>query len=156
VAGRLGGGTAQAAAQLVVAEPSDSPQVRAAGGVVRRDGGEIAVVHRPRYDDWSLPKGKLEPGEQFEDAARREVEEETGLHCRLRRELEPVEYVDRKGRPKLVRYWLMDALDTTAPAFVPNAEVDELRWCTPDDALALLSYAHDRALVRSATRAVDS
>ena len=106
---------------------------------------EIVLVHRPRYDDWSLPKGKLEPGETFEAAARREVEEETGLRCELGRELSPVEYRDRKGRPKLVRYWLMDAAETTHP-FVPNAEVDRLCWCRPDDAVRLLSLrARSRA-----------
>ena len=126
--------------------------VRAAGGVVTRPGPdgptEFLVVHRPRYDDWSLPKGKLEPGESFEAAAQREVEEETGLRCELGRELSPVEYRDRKGRPKFVRYWLMDAAETAHP-FVPNSEVDRLCWCSPEDALRLLSYEHDRELVRS-------
>lgn len=133
-------------------EPTEGA-VCAAGGVVRRrvDGvgpDEIVVVHRPRYDDWSLPKGKLEPGESWEAAARREVEEETGLRCELGCELSSVEYHDRKGRPKLVRYWLMEVAETTGP-FVPNAEVDRLRWCSPDDAVHLLSYEHDRELVRS-------
>lgn len=142
---------------MVAARGSDAgaETVYAAGGVVRRrlgdaggTGDEIVLVHRPRYDDWSLPKGKLEPGESFEAAARREVEEETGLRCELGPELSPVEYRDRKGRPKLVRYWLMDAAETVHP-FVPNAEVDRLCWCSPDDALGLLSYEHDRELVRS-------
>ena len=142
---------------MVAAEGSDATTetVHAAGGVVRRDrddggaaGEEIVLVHRPRYDDWSLPKGKLEPGESFEAAARREVEEETGLRCELGPELSPVEYRDRKGRPKLVRYWLMDAAETARP-FVPNSEIDRLCWCSPDDAVRLLSYEHDRELVRS-------
>ena len=68
-----------------------SAEVEAAGGVVVRD-GQVLLVHRPRYDDWTLPKGKLDAGESFEDAALREVEEETGLRCRLVRELPPVEY----------------------------------------------------------------
>jgi 8-oxo-dGTP diphosphatase len=114
--------------------------VQAAGGVVLRD-GRVAVVHRPKYDDWSLPKGKLDPGESFEDAALREVEEETGLRCRLVRELPAVEY-EVRGRPKLVRYWAMEVEDETS--FVPGDEVDEVRWLEPAEALALLSYDRDR------------
>lgn len=120
-------------------------QVEAAGGVVER-GGQIAVVHRPRYDDWSLPKGKLDQGESFEAAALREVLEETGLSCELVEELEPVRYHDRKGRSKLVRYWRMVAVEGD---FEPNDEVDELRWVAPERAVRLLSYAHDRALVQA-------
>ena len=119
--------------------------VEAAGGVVERD-GRIAVVHRPRYDDWSLPKGKLDRGESFEQAALREVEEETGLRCTLGDELEPVRYQDNRGRPKLVRYWRMTVV---GGEFAPNDEVDELRWVPPDRARRLLTYAHDRALVQS-------
>jgi 8-oxo-dGTP diphosphatase len=114
--------------------------VRAAGGVVLRD-GLVAVVHRPRYDDWSLPKGKLDDDESFEDAALREVEEETGLRCALVRELPSVEY-EVRGRPKLVRYWAMEVVDETP--FVPNDEVDQVRWLEPREALALLSYDRDR------------
>jgi 8-oxo-dGTP diphosphatase len=115
-------------------------RVHAAGGVVLRD-GRVAVVHRPRYDDWSLPKGKLDPGESFEEAALREVEEETGLRCRLIRELPTISY-DVRGRRKEVRYWAMEVEDETP--FVPNEEVDELRWVEPQEALALLSYDRDR------------
>ncbi len=122
-----------------------SRRIEAAGGVVERD-GMIAVVHRPRYDDWSLPKGKLDPGESFEQAALREVSEETGLHCELGAELEPARYRDLRGRDKLVRYWRMTILDG---AFEPNDEVDELRWLSPRDALELLSYDHDRSLVEA-------
>jgi len=120
-------------------------EVRAAGGVVVRD-GKVAVVHRPKYDDWSLPKGKLDPGESFEDAAVREVREETGLRCALGRELEPVRYVTTKGEPKVVRYWVMDCEDGD---FEPNDEVDELRWLAPDEAPRVLSYDNDRRLVAS-------
>jgi 8-oxo-dGTP diphosphatase len=121
-----------------------SDEIRAAGGVVVRD-GRIAVVHRPRYDDWSLPKGKLDLGESWEEAATREVEEETGLRCRLEEELEPAHYTSN-GRPKTVRWWRMSVV---AQAGTPDDEVDEVRWLTPDEALPLLSYDHDRHLVRS-------
>ena len=120
-------------------------RVEAAGGVVLRD-GLVALVHRPRYDDWSLPKGKLDDGESFEDAALREVEEETGLRCALVRELPAIEY-EVRGRPKLVRYWAMEVVDETP--FSPNEEVDEVRWLERDDAVALLSYDRDRAPVRA-------
>jgi 8-oxo-dGTP diphosphatase len=123
-------------------------EVLAAGGVVLRD-GEVAVVHRPKYDDWSLPKGKLDPGEGFEEAALREVEEETGLRCELGRELPSTEYRDAKGRPKLVRYWEMTPL---AGEFTPSGEVDELRWLDPAHAEKLLSYDHDRELLRAVNR----
>jgi 8-oxo-dGTP pyrophosphatase MutT (NUDIX family) len=114
---------------------------RTGGGV------ELCVVHRPKYDDWSLPKGKLERGESFQQAAIREVFEETGLRCRLRQELEEVRYEDRKGRPKLVRYWQMDvAMDI---GFTPNDEVDEVRWLELPAAAALLTYEHDKVLVAS-------
>ena len=115
-------------------------RVHAAGGVVLRD-GLVAVVHRPRYDDWSLPKGKLDPGESFEEAALREVEEETGLRCRLVRELPTVRY-DVRGRLKEVRYWAME-VDDEIP-FVPNDEVDQVRWVAQQEALALLSYDRDQ------------
>ena len=123
-------------------------EVLAAGGVVVRDDGRVAVIHRPRYDDWSLPKGKLDPGESFEDGAVREVLEETGVRGRIVAELEPTSYVDRKGRDKLVRWYRME-LDGDPSVFAPNDEVDELRWMTPDEAGTLLSYDHDRALVRT-------
>jgi 8-oxo-dGTP diphosphatase len=123
-------------------------QVEAAGGVLwRRPEGsdvEIAVVHRPRYDDWSLPKGKLDEGEGFEEAALREVWEETGMRCTLGREIGETHYEDRKGRPKVVRYWEMRDCDGE---FRPNDEVDELRWVPIDDAKALLTYDFDRELV---------
>jgi 8-oxo-dGTP diphosphatase len=124
--------------------------VRAAGGLVvrERDGfEEVAVVHRPRYDDWSLPKGKLHPEEGWSEAALREVEEETGLRCELGPELPSSSYRDRKGRPKRVRWWRMRPL---GGVFTPNNEVDELRWLAPDAALETLAYEQDRELVRAA------
>ena len=133
---------------MAVTASEQTDTVLAAGGVVRRAndrGDEIAVVHRPRYDDWSLPKGKLEPGESAEAGALREVHEETGLRCRLGRELSSTRYRDRHGRPKQVRYWMMEPIEDTG--FVPNDEVDELRWLSPGEAADLLTYEHDRRLV---------
>ncbi len=124
-------------------------EVQAAGGLVVRD-GRICLVHRPKYDDWSLPKGKLDPDEGFEEAALREVEEETGLRCELSRELDEVRYIDNKGRPKVVRYWAMEPVEDAG--FRPDSEVDELQWVTPDEAAELLTYEHDRELVLRETR----
>jgi 8-oxo-dGTP diphosphatase len=121
--------------------------IQAAGGlVVRRQGGElqIAVVHRPVHQDWSYPKGKLEEGETLEEAAQREVFEETGYGCRLLRFIGHTEYIDRKGRPKVVAYWVMSP---EAGAFAVNEEVDELRWLNVPEADQLLSYERDRELL---------
>jgi 8-oxo-dGTP diphosphatase len=120
--------------------------VRAAGGVVVRD-GLVALVHRPRYDDWTLPKGKLDNGESFKEAALREVEEETGLRARLVRELPSVNY-EVRGRPKVVRYWLMEV--ESDQGFVANDEVDEVRWVEPAEARALLTYDRDRDVLAAA------
>ena len=125
-------------------------EVRAGGGVVRRrgpSGPEVAVVHRPRYDDWTLPKGKANHGESDEASALREVREETGLRCELGPEVAEVRYRDHLDRPKVVRYWLMYP---AAGGFVPNDEVDRLRWITPDEAMTALTYRHDRDVVRRA------
>jgi CYTH domain-containing protein/8-oxo-dGTP pyrophosphatase MutT (NUDIX family) len=124
-------------------------RVDAAGGVVVRDGPRVAVVHRPKYDDWSLPKGKLDDGESFEDAALREVEEETGIRARLLSELDEVHYRDNKDRPKVVRYWVMEPLEGVDD-FEPNDEVDVLEWLTPEQAAAKLSHERDRELVEQA------
>lgn len=130
--------------------PADAPVVRAAGGlVVRRDrdgAREIALIHRPRYDDWTFPKGKLQPGESDEQTAIREVEEETGLRCRLGLDLGSVGYRDGEGRPKVVRYWVMEPGEG---AFVPGQEVDELRWVALDRIGPMLTYDHDRGLLET-------
>jgi 8-oxo-dGTP diphosphatase len=121
-------------------------EVRAAGGLVVRDGDdgpEVLLVHRPRYDDWTFPKGKVDPGESYEDAAVREVEEETGYRCSLDFELPSTRYFDARGRAKLVRYWLMRVVDGE---FVVNNEVDQIEWLTPAAASARLTYDRDREL----------
>jgi 8-oxo-dGTP pyrophosphatase MutT (NUDIX family) len=120
--------------------------IHAAGGVVVRD-GRVLLVHRPRYDDWTLPKGKLDAGESFEDAAVREVQEETGVRCTLVRELPGTAY-PVGGRLKVVRYWLMQP--ESESEFVPNDETDELAWLTRDEALGRLSYDRDRDVLSAA------
>ena len=126
--------------------------VRAAGGLVwrRSDTGAVTilVVHRPRYDDWSLPKGKCDPDESDADCALREVQEETGLTCRLGAELPSTRYRDNKGRPKTVRYWAMEPVSGDGE-FTPNAEIDELRWLPIEEAVKLLTYGHDRPVVHA-------
>ena len=126
------------------------PEILAAGGVVWRKGDdgrpEFAVIYRPKYDDWTLPKGKLDPGETFEEAALREVEEETGLRCTLGRRLTDTHYRDRHDRPKLVQWWAMEA-EPGSGEFKPNNEVSELEWLSPDDARRRLLYPRDRELV---------
>lgn len=119
---------------------SERIDVRAAGAVVWREDGEIAVVHRPRYDDWSFPKGKLEHGETMPFAAVREVAEETGLAVHLGPALGDVRYTVPDGH-KLVRYWSGRAFKDNG--FTPGAEVDELRWISPAQAAEMLSYLHD-------------
>ena len=118
--------------------------IEAAGGVVWRRGAgggvEVLLVHRPRYDDWSLPKGKLDDGEAHDAAALREVAEETGLRCRLGSELASVRYLDRHGREKRVRYW---AMEPVAGSFEPNDEVDEVRWVPLQDLAGLITYERD-------------
>lgn len=128
-------------------------EVQAAGGVIVRehgDGVELLVIHRPKYDDWSFPKGKLDAGEAFEDAAFREVQEETGLSCRLEAPLSPVWYRDSRGRHKEVRYWLMSVRTGAIDDRPPDREVDEGRWISPAGAGELLTYPRDRELLAEA------
>jgi 8-oxo-dGTP pyrophosphatase MutT (NUDIX family) len=131
------------------AEPAVGRIVRAAGGVVTRPGRdgrrEILLVHRPRYDDWSLPKGKAGRHESYRACAVREVAEETGLVCEAGKEVAVTEYEDSAGRAKRVRYFAMRPADGDEPA--PHNEVDALRWVTPEDAIELLSYQRDADLV---------
>lgn len=120
--------------------------VRAAGGVPwrrREDGAlEVLVIHRPRYDDWTFPKGKLDPGETWEQAAVREVWEETGIVAVLGAEAASAEYRDRHGMPKRVRYWAMTV--AADAGFEPGDEVDVRRWVGPEDATRMLTYDRDR------------
>jgi 8-oxo-dGTP diphosphatase len=115
--------------------------LRAAGGLVVRD-GRVLVVHRPKYDDWAFPKGKLENGESWERAAVREVKEETSLRCELGPYLGSTHYPVREGL-KEVRYFRM----TAEAAASPQNEVDEVRWITSAEGAELLSHEYDRALL---------
>ncbi len=138
--------------------PTGDPSVvvRAAGGVVWQHGGhgsiEVVLVHRPRYDDWSLPKGKVDPGETDEEAAVREVEEESRVVGRLGPELPGTTYVDRSGRTKAVRYWAM-----TVVAGAPGAdnEVDDARWVPIAEARRRLSYDRDRPVLDALVPVLD-
>ena len=122
--------------------------VRAAGGLVtrRNQSGvvEIVLVHRPAYDDWAFPKGKLHTGESEREAALREVEEETGLLCRLEREIGISSYCDARGRPKTVRYWEMAPI---GGVLAPANEVDDVRWVPVVDVPEALTYQRDRDLL---------
>jgi 8-oxo-dGTP diphosphatase len=134
---------------------ANSP-VRAAGGVVwrRDDHGvvEVVLVHRPHYDDWSLPKGKLDPGESDEEAALREVEEETGLRGRLETELSSTRYKDRDGRDKIVRYWSMPV---DGGQISLHHEVDDARWVPADKAKRMLTYQRDAAVIDDLLKTLD-
>ncbi|WP_255954418.1 NUDIX hydrolase [Streptomyces odontomachi] len=130
--------------------------VRAAGCVLWRrsaaDGGiELALVYRPRWADWSWPKGKLKRGETFRAAACREVLEETGHTCRLGTELPSAHYVDAQGRPKEVRYW---AAESTGGSFRENREVSRIAWLAPEQARDQLTHARDRAMIDIALIAI--
>src|SRR5918995_2502743 len=123
-------------------------EVRAAGGILRRvmDGEvQTVLVHRPRYDDWSFPKGKVEDGETLPEAAVREVREETGVDARIGGELPSSSYRDGQGRFKVVSYWFMDPV--AGSDLRPTGEVDEARWLPLPDARAALTQERDRELL---------
>jgi 8-oxo-dGTP pyrophosphatase MutT (NUDIX family) len=121
-------------------------EIRAAGALLWRpgtDGPEVALIHRQRYDDWSLPKGKALPGEHALLTAVREVAEETGVRVTLGRRLPSTHYQQHGNRPKTVDYWAARAADGPQPGFIPNDEVDEVGWLGVAAARDRLSYPHD-------------
>ena len=125
-------------------------EVRAAGGVAWRDGEsglEVLLVHRGQYDDWTIPKGKVDPGETDEECAVREVEEETGLRCRLGRELPSTHWIDRFERPKVSRYWLLEA--ENAFEAHPQNEIDAVEWMPLAAAIERLTYPRDIEVLRA-------
>ena len=125
----------------------DSDVVEAAGGLLWRgehDHLQIAIIHRPRYDDWTLPKGKREPGESWVDTARREVFEETGCSFSLGEFAGGIVY-KALGVPKVVLYWHMYLLEEVG--FTPSEEVDQVTWLTPTEALRIMSYPDEAGLV---------
>jgi 8-oxo-(d)GTP phosphatase len=127
-----------------------SKKVLAAGAVLWRssdDGGEpeVALIHRPRYDDWSLPKGKVDVGESEPVTAVREIREETGYSSHLGRRLTSVSYPVETQGIKKVQYW---AARTVDGEFTPNDEVDEVKWLPVSAAIKQLQYPHDRKVLR--------
>jgi len=135
----------------------EAEEIVAAGGIVleRRNGNvRVVLIHRPKYGDWSFPKGKAEPGESVTETALREVKEETGLDCRIVQEFGPVRYSYRttKGnlRPKVVHYFLMEPVGGRLEA--PGREADAAEWCDAAEASRKLTYERDRALLQEALR----
>jgi len=127
------------------------PLVTAAGGIVVRGGAtgiELALVYRSSRLDWGFPKGKLEPGETELSCARREVEEETGLLCNVGEYVGHTSYVDRRNRPKVVHYWMMEPV---GGEFAVSDEVDDMQWVSIELTHLVLTYEHDRELM---TRAI--
>ena len=129
----------------------DTTIVRSAGGIVSRivkSGFQVLIIHRTSHNDWSFPKGRLEPNESFETAAIREVIEETGYLCRLENPLPTIRYIDRDGHPKEVRYWNMTVVSESL--FTPNDEVDQIEWLSLFQTIKKLSYKTDRILLKRA------
>lgn len=130
------------------ADPDADPDVVAAGAVVARKGREVLLVHRPKYDDWTFPKGKQDPGEHVTVTAVREVLEETGVEIRLGRPLRPQTYAVSGGRSKVVHYWAGHMVgDDDLTGFATNDEVDGLGWFSPEQAAERLTYLDDLDLL---------
>jgi 8-oxo-dGTP pyrophosphatase MutT (NUDIX family)/phosphohistidine phosphatase SixA len=130
-----------------------APDVRAAGAVVTRKGGDVLLVHRPRYNDWSFPKGKLDPDEHVTTAAVREVAEETGLDIRLGPALATQRYDTGRGRMKSVNYWVGRVQgDDDVSCYRINDEIDEVAWVPWAKAADLLTYDYDRGTLDQARR----
>ena len=133
--------------ELIIPGDAPSDLIRAAGGVVIRYTAsgrvEVACIYREARGDWTFPKGKLDPGETFEEGALREVLEETGMHCSVRRFIGTTNYVHRKGKPKIVAYYLMTVDEGS---FSPNEEVDELVWLPLEQVRGHLTWDRDQEL----------
>ena len=133
---------------------AEDAEIRAGGVVVARRGPEVLLVHRPKYDDWSFPKGKVDPGEHVTAAAVREVAEETGLHVRLGPPLTAQRYTVKNGQTRLKRvdYWAGRVVGSDdVSTYAPNAEIDAVRWASVDEAGDLLSYDRDRVTLGEST-----
>lgn len=126
--------------------------VEAAGGVLWKEtssGRKLAIIHRQRYDDWSLPKGVREQGERWEETALREVLEETGFRAILGNFIGSASYlINQHCTPKVVLFWHMHAKNECR--FKPNAEVDRLKWVSPKKALKILNYEDERTIITKA------
>jgi 8-oxo-dGTP diphosphatase len=133
--------------ELIIPHDAPSDLIRAAGGIVIRPVAngryEVACIFREARGDWTFPKGKLDPGETFEQAALREVWEETGMHCDVIRFAGTTNYTHRKGKPKIVAYYLMSV---GVGEFVPNDEVDELVWLPLENVREHLTWERDQEL----------
>ena len=125
--------------------------IEAAGGILWKEtssGFKLAIIHRKQYDDWSLPKGKREPGESWQETALREVREETGCRATLGEFIGSAAYAINGQTPKVVLFWHMTAKSSCK--FIPNSEVDKLKWVSPKNALKFLNYEDERAIVSKA------
>jgi 8-oxo-dGTP diphosphatase len=123
--------------------------IQAAGGIIWKENGsqkKLAVVHRHKHDDWSLPKGKVDQGESWKKAAQREVLEETGHIGKINKFAGSISYL-LEGKPKIVLFWHMDAVSENVEKM--NGEVDEVRWLTVEEAVNLLDYADEVQLIQT-------